>query len=73
MLSIADAALELSKVPVFAELSTPKQQERNVSECSATLRIDNSSIELYHELSPALLKTWLPIKLCVSEKRHRQR
>ena len=56
-LSIADAAQELPKAPVFAELPTPKQQERKVSECSAMLRIGNSSIELYQELSPELLKT----------------
>lgn len=56
MLSIADAALELPGASVFAELPAPKQQYRNVSECSATLRIGNSSIEFYQELSPELLK-----------------
>lgn len=57
VLSIADAALELPGTPVFAELPAPKQQYRNISECSATLRIGNSSIEFYQELSPELLKT----------------
>ena len=37
-------------------LPAPKQQDRNVSECSATLRIGNSSIDFYQELSPDLLK-----------------
>ena len=57
MLSIADAAPELPGAPAFAELPAPKQQYRNVSECSATLRIGNSSIEFYQELSPEMLKT----------------
>ena len=57
VLSITDAALELPGASVFAELPAPKQQYRNVSECSATLRIGNSSIEFYQELSPELLKT----------------
>lgn len=56
VLSIADAP-ELPGAPAFAELPAPKQQCRNVSECSATLRIGNSSIEFYQELSPELLKT----------------
>ena len=56
VLSIADAAPELPKAPAFVELPAPKQQYRNVPECSATLRIGNSSIEFYQELSPELLK-----------------
>ena len=56
MLSIADAAPEFPGAPAFAELPAPKQQDRNVSECSATLRIGNSRIDFYQELSPDLLK-----------------
>ena len=56
VLSIADAAPEFPGAPAFAELPAPKQQDRNVSECSATLRIGNSSIDFYQELSPDLLK-----------------
>ena len=56
VLSIADATLELPGAPTFAELPAPKQQYRNVPECSATVRIGNSSMEFYHELSPELLK-----------------
>lgn len=56
MLSIADTEPGLPGTPTFAELPAPKQQYRNVSECSATLRIGNSSIEFYQELSPELLK-----------------
>lgn len=57
MLSIAGRAQELPGAPAFAELPAPKQQYWNVSECSATLRIGNSSIEFYQELSPEMLKT----------------
>ena len=57
MLSIADTEPGLPGTPTFTELPAPKQQYRNVSECSATLRIGNSSIEFYQELSPELLKT----------------
>lgn len=56
VLSIADAAPELPEAPAFVELPAPKQQYRNVPECSATLRIGNSSFEFYQELSPELLK-----------------
>lgn len=56
VLSIADAAPEFPGAPAFAELPAPKQQDRNVSECSATLRIGNSSIDFYQELRPDLLK-----------------
>ena len=57
VLSVADAAPESPRTPTFAELPASKQQDRNVSECSATLRIGNSSIDFYQELSPELLKT----------------
>ena len=56
MLSIVDATLELPGAPTFAELPAQKQQYRNVPECSATVRIGNSSMEFYQELSPELLK-----------------
>ena len=57
VLSIADAVAELPVAPAFAELPVPKQQDRNVPECSATLRVDGGCIEFYQELSPDLLKT----------------
>ena len=56
MLSIADTAPGLSGAPTFAELPAPKQQYGNVPECSATVRIGDSCIELYQELGPDLLK-----------------
>lgn len=41
----------------FVELPAPKQQYRNTSERSATLRIsDTCSIDLYQEITPDLLK-----------------
>ena len=55
--AIADAVAELPVAPAFAELPVPKQQDRNVPECSATLRVDGGCIEFYQELSPDLLKT----------------
>ena len=42
----------------FVELPTA-QQQRNVSERAATIRFSNTSIDIYNEVSPELLKVML--------------
>ncbi len=60
VLAIAETSRKLSEhAPVqFAELpSKPQPVSRSVSEPSATLHIDNDSIDLYQELTPDLLQS----------------
>lgn len=40
----------------FVELPGVRQEERNVPERSATLRVGEDSVEIYQDLSPELLK-----------------
>ena len=50
---------------VFTELALPAEPSRKLPERSATLHIGGGSIDLYQELSPALLNTLLQaLKSC---------
>ena len=59
LLSIADSTTTLPERPAvaFAELPVPKQVSCNASERSATLHLDNVSIDIYPECGPEQLKT----------------
>ena len=50
--TVEDAAV------TFVELPTA-QQQRNVSERAATIRLSNISIDIYNEVSPELLNVML--------------
>lgn len=56
VLSLAGGAAE-QPGREFVELPAVKQEKRKVAERSATLRVGENSIELYQELSPAMLKS----------------
>lgn len=59
LLSIAGSTKALPETPAvaFAELPVPKQVSRNVAERSATLHVDNVSIDIYPQCGPEQLKT----------------
>lgn len=57
VLSKAEDAMRKQETPAFAELPVPKQEWRNVSECSATVRIGNGCIEFHQEMSPELIRS----------------
>ena len=57
VLSKAEDAMRKQEMPAFAELPVPKQEWRNVSECSATVRIGNGCIEFHQEMSPELTRS----------------
>lgn len=48
---------EEARNAAFAELPVPKQEWRNVSECSATVRIGDGCIEFHQEMSPELIRS----------------
>ena len=50
-------AMRKQETPAFAELPVPKQEWRNVSECSATVRIGDGCIEFHQEMSPELIRS----------------
>lgn len=55
--SRAEDAMRKQETPAFAELPVPKQEWRNVSECSATVRIGDGCIEFHQEMSPELIRS----------------
>ena len=57
VLSKAEDAMRKQETPAFAELPVPKQEWRNVSECSATVRIGDGYIEFHQEMSPELIRS----------------
>ena len=57
MLSKAEDAMRKQERPAFAELPVPKQELRNVSECTATVRIGDGCIEFHQEMSPELIRS----------------
>lgn len=60
LLALANAERNAAKdaAVTFVELPTA-QQQRNVSERAATIRLGNVSIDIYKEVSPELLKVML--------------
>ena len=63
MLSIAESTAKLPETPAvaFAELPVPKQVSCNVAERSATLHVDNVSIDIYPQCGPEQLKALVEI------------
>lgn len=63
LLSVASTTKALPETPAvaFAELPVPKQVSCNVAERSATLRMDNVSIDIYPQCGPEQLKTLVEI------------
>lgn len=59
LLANTTPAVPPTSTAAFVELPAPKQQCRNISECSATLHIGGGCIEFYQELNPELLKTMI--------------
>ena len=57
VLSKAEDAMRKQETPAFAELPVPKQEWRNVSECSTTVRIGDGCIEFHQEMSPELIRS----------------
>lgn len=57
MLSKAEDAMRKQERPAFAELPVLKQELRNVSECSATVRIGDGCIEFHQEMSLELIRS----------------
>lgn len=57
MLSKAEDAMRKQERTAFVELPMPKLEWRNVSECSATVRIGNGCIEFHQEKSPELIRS----------------
>ena len=55
VLSSATPRLPEAAPEVFVEIPNPSRQCQNVAEPSATLRIGESSIELYQEIGPELM------------------
>lgn len=67
LLSIADSTATLPETPTvaFAELPVPKQVSCNVAERSATLHLDNVSIDIYPQCGPEQLKALVEIlRIC---------
>ena len=60
LLAVANTEINTAKdaAITFVELPTA-QQQRNVSERAATIRLGSVSIEIYNEVSPELLKVML--------------
>ena len=63
LLSIAGSTATLPETPAvaFAELPVPKQVCCNTAERSATLHLDNVSIDIYPQCGPEQLKTLVEI------------
>ena len=63
LLSIAGSTATLPETPTvaFAELPVPKQVSCNVAERSATLHLDNVSIDIYPQCGPEQLKALVEI------------
>ena len=63
LLSIAGSTKALPETPAvaFAELPVPKQVSCNVAERSATLHVDNVSIDIYPQCGPEQLKALVEI------------
>lgn len=57
VLSKAEDTIRKREAPAFAELAVPKQELRNVSECTATVRIGDGRIEFHQEMSPELIRS----------------
>ena len=62
-MSVASTTKALPETPAvaFAELPVPKQVPCNVAERSATLRMDNVSIDIYPQCGPEQLKILVEI------------
>ena len=63
LLSVASTTKALPETPAvaFAELPVPKQVSCNVAERSATLRMDNVSIDIYPQCGAEQLKALVEI------------
>ena len=57
VLSRAEDAMRKQETPAFSELPVPKQEWRNVSECSAAVSIGHDCIEFYQEMRPKLVRS----------------
>ena len=66
-MSIAGSTKPQAETPAvaFAELPVPKQVSCNVAERSATLHLDNVSIDIYPQCGPEQLKALVEIlRIC---------